>query len=826
MSLKHWWPLRGDFYDRVGGNHLQFPSGYNNGYIVANNGGKFGPCYERTAIAQADLLRSTHTIKPFAEESICGWFLVTEYAALGTANGLVTHHNHTTNSGLGIGMYSEDGSKYYVSINAGTGSGRIHSDPSYRGTTDIKGAWHHICLTYAADGKLRMYVDGKEDMTPRAYSLHNTADYFDLFNWSVGHYTSVSYRPKCKMCDIRIYDHALSPAEVQELAKGLALHYNFNQLSTANVCNWKDPAVLQSQGWGSVDATYSNGILTLRATNGWRSYMWDIGAANVGSPLTFSYEYRILETENAGYIYVQNHSSSGYGSSIQDLSLDTPIWQYKTVSVASAQQYIGFNIRGVDDTGKKLSMQIRNVKIALNNYDTLYTEYGQSLTRCPDDSGWNNVGLMHQISPSADNKKGNRSAYFNGNYSYIESPNFKQNLPNEDYTISFWINPAENGVRDIIYGNHAASTNSFNIERYTSNQLRIYYSTDTPGYINAATMLANEWTHIAIVRKGNSIQVWRNGVKVSDASYSLSTLTCSNAKYKIGSDYRTANASTEATRFKGKLDDFRIYVTALNEQDIKDLYESVIYMTNNDMFMANEFIEDNVIEMLNTSAVKATGLNEEIHKDYELLEYIASSGTQYINTNYIPKNNFKIELDMMWTGSTISAFETFAGFMHANQIPRAAIHKYTSVFMIGGNSTTVSTVAPVKDQRIVLTGDFCSGNQHLYKNGVVIVNDATALDLSANAQQVYIFGRNASGKNLATMRLYRGKIYDNTNTLVRDFIPARRKSDNVLGLYDSITTTFYVNSGTGSFSAGPTLSNDKISMYTSNNISAKEYIEI
>jgi hypothetical protein len=76
------------------------------------------------------------------------------------------------------------------------------------------------------------------------------------------------------------------------------------------------------------------------------------------------------------------------------------------------------------------------------------------------------------------------------------------------------------------------------------------------------------------------------------------------------------------------------------------------------------------------------------------------------------------------------------------------------------------------------------------------------------------------------MRLYRGKIYDNTNHLMRDFIPARRKSDNVLGLYDIITNTFYINSGTGTFVAGPNLSNEKISMYTSNNISAKEYIEI
>ena len=825
MSLKHWWPLINDFYDRVSGNHLRFLDGYNNGHVALCANGKFGTCYGKTSTGKVDFLRSTNKIGPFTEESICGWFLVTEHADLGTANGLITHHSHATNSGLGIGVFSSDGSKYYTSVNAGTGSSRIHSDANYRGSTDIKGAWHHICLTYAADGKIRMYVDGKEDMTARSYSLYSPADYFDLFNWSVGHYSNGSYRPASRMTDIRIYDHALSLTEVQELAKGLAVHYTFNQLNGRNICNWKDPSILQSQGWNSKDATYDNGILTLRATNGWRSYMWDIGADNIGSPLTFSYEYRVFETENAGYIYVQNHSESGYGSSIQDLSLNTPIWQYKTVSVASAQRYIGFNIRGVDSTGKNLSMQVRNVKIALNSFDNIYTEYGSDCTRCADDSGWNNNGICYKTDISNNVKRGSKTASFDGSYSYITSPNFKSNLPNEDYTLSFWIYPLENGVRDIIYGNHAGSTQSFSIERYTDNQLRIYYHGDTPGYISEAKMLANEWTHIAIARKGNNIIIWRNGQKVSDKSYTLMTLNCNNTNYKLGSDYRTSDTSTEATRFKGYLDDFRIYVTALDEAAIKDLYEPAIYMTANDSFMANEFIEMNEIEMTAFATVKSAGLTEEINKNYEILEYIESSGTQYINSGYIPTNNFKIELDMMWTGSTIGAFETFAGFMHANQIPRAAIHKYSSVFMIGGNATTVSNVAPVKDQRIVLIGDFCSGNQHLYKNGVVIVNDTTALDLSANTQQVYIFGRNASSKNLATMRLYRGKIYDNTNTLVRDFIPARRKSDNVLGLYDSIAATFYANSGTGSFSAGPTLSNDKISMYTSNNISAKEFIE-
>jgi hypothetical protein len=174
-------------------------------------------------------LRSKRKIRALEQESLCAWIYAIESAAYGTANGFITHHNHNTNSGLGIGMFQTNStSQCFVSVNAGNGSSRIHSSASYRGSTHIKGAWHHICLTYDADGKIRMYVDGKEDMTARDYALKNVEEYFDLFNWSVGHSGNASYRPKCKICDVRIYDHALSKAEIKELTKVKLVHCNFD----------------------------------------------------------------------------------------------------------------------------------------------------------------------------------------------------------------------------------------------------------------------------------------------------------------------------------------------------------------------------------------------------------------------------------------------------------------------------------------------------------------------------------------------------------------------------------------------------------------------
>lgn len=44
------------------------------------------------------------------------------------------------------------------------------------------------------------------------------------------------------------------------------------------------------------------------------------------------------------------------------------------------------------------------------------------------------------------------------------------------------------------------------------------------------------------------------------------------------------------------------------------------------------------------------------------------------------------------------------------------------------------------------------------------------------------------------------KIIDKSaGNVVRNLIPVYRKSDNVLGMYDTVTETLYVNSGSGSF---------------------------
>ena len=63
--------------------------------------------------------------------------------------------------------------------------------------------------------------------------------------------------------------------------------------------------------------------------------------------------------------------------------------------------------------------------------------------------------------------------------------------------------------------------------------------------------------------------------------------------------------------------------------------------------------------------------------------------------------------------------------------------------------------------------------------------------------------------NIASMKLYRFKIYD-SSTLIHDFIPVQRVSDKVLGLYDLKTSTFKTNIASGVFTSN--LMNDPSSL--------------
>ena len=179
---------------------------------------------------------------------------------------------------------------------------------------------------------------------------------------------------------------------------------------------------------------------------------------------------------------------------------------------------------------------------------------------------------------------------------------------------------------------------------------------------------------------------------------------------------------------------------------------------------------------------------------YTQLEYIQSSGSQYINTGFKPNQDTKISItvDFPLSGTTwlyggrTSAGSNSLGFLCENG------SRYRFDYASSINALTVKP-----------TGKFTidSDKNKCYINGELVLT-ATYTTFTSPVN-MYIFNNNNNGSlsGGSSAKLYNCSIYDN-GVLIRSFIPCKNASGTV-GLYDSVNNQFYQNAGSGTFIAGP-----------------------
>lgn len=176
---------------------------------------------------------------------------------------------------------------------------------------------------------------------------------------------------------------------------------------------------------------------------------------------------------------------------------------------------------------------------------------------------------------------------------------------------------------------------------------------------------------------------------------------------------------------------------------------------------------------------------------YKKLEYIQSSGTQYIDTGFKPNQNTKIELDVLSAEGTSSNIPYIFGAQDSNNY-------FVATWVLGYGSGMVTTGINLYD------GEFHVvkvENGALYKDGSIIAQ-GTVSSFSIGVP-IFLFAVNSSRQSTGygACKLRSCKIYDN-GTLVRDFIPCKNAS-GVIGLWDDVNSAFYQNAGSGTFTSGP-----------------------
>ena len=188
-----------------------------------------------------------------------------------------------------------------------------------------------------------------------------------------------------------------------------------------------------------------------------------------------------------------------------------------------------------------------------------------------------------------------------------------------------------------------------------------------------------------------------------------------------------------------------------------------------------------------------------IPEGYTELEYIQSSGTQYINTSVIPNNetSIAIDIDALTQSGWYGVFGSRGNPLTAN------------AFALFQTATTGLLQDQYGAQLQGSVSGVIYGRHIIEKIGPLTkidgetVNSFSDIPFTGQASMALLNSMSPSGVESFFMsaKLYSCKI-SNNGSLVRDYIPCKRP-DGEIGLYDTVNELFYGNSGTGAFTAGP-----------------------
>lgn len=303
-------------------------------------------------------------------------------------------------------------------------------------------------------------------------------------------------------------------------------------------------------------------------------------------------------------------------------------------------------------------------------------------------------------------------------------------------------------------------------------------SNSWPG-LNGGTTALNTWTHIAMCLSGTTTYCFLDG-KLKG------TLTDTNTSYvglTLGTLAESASSNHQSgCYYKGYIAELKVTKGCKWTKDFT--LPAAPYSTAKD---SNPWKEQKQM-FINT------GISTTIPSGLVELEYIESTGTQYINTSIKASKNLKVEADI--DISPASGWVMILGD-YTNGSYFSWWRQDTTMYAYYGSNN--KTLAELTGKRKYISNN--TNNIWSIDTSEITVTPNSS-DFSKNGSNLYLFSVNNGGNyNKASMKLYSCKMYDN-GTLVRDFIPAKRISDGKCGLWDKVNFKFYTDESGGNFIAG------------------------
>ena len=285
----------------------------------------------------------------------------------------------------------------------------------------------------------------------------------------------------------------------------------------------------------------------------------------------------------------------------------------------------------------------------------------------------------------------------------------------------------------------------------------------------------------------------------------------------ISKQYANAGGHWDGNISATSHDDIVQYIPSFTKK-----YEGKFVINNNNLEYTNKLEEKEKKYAQNLEMKERPKI---IPDEYQQVEYIESTGTQYIDTGIIPNRNTKLEIEGSFnygaTDSTSIAgtvknidkpksyFGPAAILNSSSQILQCSLYFYYNSYHKIGTvlyGDRFNAIIESNNDKCIHTF-YNKNSQKNYSNTVDSILDT---DLS-----IYLFALHST--HVAIEKSYANIFYCNIskdNNDVRKFIPCYSKTAvtnidgvqvpaNTIGMYDTVEGKFYTNQGTGEFLKGP-----------------------
>ena len=680
----------------------------NNGATVDNNG-KIGKCYSfsnNSIMINYALPATEH------EWSYCCWAKLnnnSETMCLYSSRTSVNSAQRTIFLLDNKGVCFDDGTRISGTLN----------------TTATLTNWCHYAFSRSSN-KINVYVNGSLAFSSSITAFPSSVSTNTFFGASQNSNTTVNaFYLAGSLNDIRIYDHALSPKEVKELSKGLVAHYKLDDIGiNSNLISSR-----RSYNPSSYLAYQFNLKENLVEGQTYTFQLWNVDVSHSGKTAE---QLGISVFWGGGWVQLKTMNGTSYFTDghADYLTFTITITASQASGNGASNPYLQI-YNSIYNAEGTLNMNIGAIKVEKGNVPTMYTPDNVTDNTIYDCSGYGNNGTtVGTLSLSSNSPRYEYNCVLTTS-NYITINNTFLNLA-QPFSISCFssFTGAKNQVAISVHDQISSRIFNFCSNGSAQNQTCLF--TPPVGYIGVQSgTIRSGWGHYVMVYNGTKLILYRDGVLLYDQN--ANNTTYSN------------NAPTDSIikLYSCPMSDVRFYCTALSAEDVKELYDTSAFITDNGTTECYEFDEvDNQLTIGKNGIMKIGNIYEAEAKYTDALPVTVlktsfsqpTTGTNRVSKffsfpleNAIPGKVYTVEYDFIWEGTWDASGGTLSVHSWGEQIPKSGystgydtrfnyayesfvVTSTSGTYHYKGNFTMISTCQNYTTWNVGVRVDYSDGN--------------------------------------------------------------------------------------------------------------------